>query len=362
MDGVRRILHCDMDSFYASVHQRDDPELRGRPVVIGGNPESRGVVAAASYEARKYGVRSAMPASRARRLCPHAVFIRPEFPRYRQASNQVFEILRQFTPVVQVVSIDEAYLDVTDHLGDLGSATAVARAIRQQVRDDLDLTVSIGVGPNKLIAKIASDFNKPDGLTVVKPDRVQEFLDPQEVRVLRGVGPATEARIVELGYRTVGDLRRAGRSDLEQRFGKYGAVLYRFARGIDDRPVSTRRKRKSLSCERTFAEDLTDRTQMLEQLASMAERVAAGLGRRDLAARTISIKVRYPDFETVTRARTDRSAVAEESRIVETVQELLGRTEAEERGVRLLGVGASGLLSEDDRDESPQLELFDSST
>lgn len=359
---MRRILHCDMDSFFASVHQRDDPELRGKPVIIGGDPDGRGVVAAASYEVRTYGVRSAMPASRARRLCPQAIFLRADFTRYREVSAEVFAMLRDFTPLVQVVSIDEAYLDVSDHLVEWGSATAVAREIRRRIREELQLTVSVGVGPNKLIAKIASDYDKPDGLTVVKPERVQEFLDPQPVRVLRGVGPATEARIVDQGWKTVGDLRRADRILLERHFGKYGGVLYRFARGIDERPVSTERKRKSLSCERTFADDLTEVDSMRAELTRMAERVAAGLERRELTARTISIKVRYPDFETVTRALTGERDAAEAADIIDAACALLDRTEAAERGVRLLGVGASGLISAEDRDESPQLALFDSST
>lgn len=359
---MRRILHCDMDSFFASVHQRDDPSLRGKPVIIGGDPDGRGVVAAASYEVRKYGVRSAMPASRARRLCPDALFLRADFARYREVSAEVFAILRDFTPVVQVVSIDEAYLDVTDHLGDWGSATAVAREIRRRVRDELALTVSVGVGPNKLIAKIASDYDKPDGLTVVKPERVQEFLDPQPVRVLRGVGPATEAKIVDQGWKTVGDLRRADRILLERHFGKYGGVLYRFARGIDERPVSTERKRKSLSCERTFADDLTELSAMRRELTRMAERVAAGLERRDLTARTISIKVRYPDFHTVTRAVTGEEDTADADTIAQAAHRLLERTEAEQWGTRLLGVGASSLISDEEREESPQLPLFDSST
>ena len=220
-----------MDCFYAAVHMRDDPSLRGKPVVIGGRPESRGVVAAASYEVRKFGVHSAMPSSRAKRLCPDAIFIPPDFRRYSKESEKIFAIYREFTPLVQAVSIDEAYLDVTDHLGEAGSATALAKEIRRRVRAERGLTVSVGVGPNRLIAKIASDFNKPDGLTVVRPDKVQSFLDPLPVRRLHGVGPATERVLHEMKVQTVADLRGVAVEDLVGRFGKHGRILYEFSRG-----------------------------------------------------------------------------------------------------------------------------------
>ncbi len=359
-DPVRRILHCDMDSFYASVHQRDDPELRGKPVVVGGRPESRGVVAAASYEARKFGVRSAMPSARAHRLCPQAIFLPADFPRYRKVSAEVVAIFREFTPVVQVVSIDEAYLDVTEVLEPWGSATAIAQAIRARVKEELQLTVSIGIGPNKLIAKIASDADKPDGLTVVKPERVQAFLDPLPVRSLRGVGPATEGKLIDLGLRTVRDVRLARRDELETRFGKFGTQLHRFAHGEDKRSVATVRRRKSVSCERTFAEDVVEVEEMLEHLDRMASQVADGLAKREFLARTVTIKVRYPDFETVTRSRTSAMPTAEAAFVAQVARQLLDRTEAAERGVRLLGVGAAGLVSGEDAD-SPQLSIFTSS-
>ena len=228
-----------MDCFYAAVHMRDDPSLRGKPVVIGGRPESRGVVAAASYEVRRYGVHSAMPSSRAIRLCPEAIFIPPDFRRYSKESEKIFAIYREITPLVQAVSIDEAYLDVTEHLGEWGTATAVAKEIRRRVREERNLTVSVGVGPNRLIAKIASDFHKPNGLTVVRPDQVQAFLDPLPVRRLHGVGPATERVLNEMKIQTVADLRAAAVEDLIDRFGKHGRVLHEFAQGIDDRPVET---------------------------------------------------------------------------------------------------------------------------
>lgn len=333
-----------MDCFYAAVHMRDDPSLRGRPVVIGGRPESRGVVAAASYEARRFGVHSAMPSSRAVRLCPGAVFLPPDFRRYQKESEKIFAIYREITPLVQAVSIDEAYLDVSHHLGEAGSATAVAREIRRRVREERGLTVSVGVGPNKLIAKIASDFQKPDGLTVVKPARVQAFLDPLPVRRLHGVGPATEKSLADLGVQTVADLRRLELDDLVARFGKHGRVLHDYARGVDDRPVETHSERKSLGTESTYAVDLRRLDEMEDQLARMAEEVADGLFRRGLAACTLTLKVRYSDFTTLTRSRTFTLPVHDTATIAACARDLLRKTEAAGRPVRLLGVTASNLV------------------
>jgi DNA polymerase-4 len=342
--AVRKVLHCDMDCFYAAVHMRDDPALRGKPVVIGGRPEGRGVVAAASYEARKFGVHSAMPSSRARRLCPNLVFIPPDFRRYSLESEKIFAIYREITPLVQAVSIDEAYLDVTGHLGEAGSATAVAREIRRRVREERGLTVSVGVGPNRLVAKIASDFNKPDGLTVVPPHKVQSFLDPLPVRRLHGVGPATEKVLVEMGVQTVADLRAAVPEELTARFGKHGRVLWEFAHGVDERPVETHQERKSLGTENTYAEDLADLAAMDAEVERMAEEVADALDRRGFAACTLTVKVRYADFTTVTRSRTLDLPAHEAGDIALCARDLLRRTEAPRRPVRLLGVTASNLV------------------
>ena len=358
-DTVRRILHCDMDCFYAAVHMRDDPSLRGKPVVIGGSPDGRGVVAAANYEVRRYGVRSAMPAAQALRRCPHAIFIRPEFPRYREESQAIFDIFREFTPIVQPASLDEAYLDVTDHLEPWGSATAVAREIRRRVQEERRLTVSVGVGPNRLIAKIASDFDKPDGLTVVKPARVLAFLAPLPVRRLHGVGPATEKALQELGVSTIADLRGLELEALRQRFGRHGQGLYNYSRGIDKRPVHTHRERKSLGHERTYATDIATLEEMDSQLEDLSRRVAAGLEKREIFARTITVKVRYPDFTTLTRARSLTRPTASADQIARIARELLRLTDAESRSVRLLGVTGSSLST--DQDQGPrQLGLFDS--
>jgi DNA polymerase IV len=354
---VRRILHCDMDCYYAAVHTRDDPSLAGQPVVVGGDPEGRGVVASANYEARRYGIHSAMPASRAKRLCPQVVFIWPDFPRYRRESDRIFAIYRELTPEVETVSLDEAYLDVTEHLGAFGTATALAREIRRRVREERGLTVSVGVGPNCLVAKIASDSCKPDGLKVVPPERVQAFLDPLPVRRLHGVGPATERALAAMGIATVAELRARPMEVLLARFRSHGRTLYEYARGKDERPVETEHERKSLGTENTYREDLAHLEAMDEQLEAMSEEVGDGLTRHELAACTITVKVRYPDFTTVTRSRTFALPTADANRIGAAAKALLRRTEAARRKVRLLGVSASTLV----RATMRQLELFDNS-
>jgi DNA polymerase IV len=359
----RRILHCDMDCFYAQVHMRDDRNLRGKPVVIGGSPKSRGVVAAASYEARKFGVRSAIPSAQAARLCPEAIFLAPDFPRYQTESQQIFEIFRRFTELVQPASLDEAYLDVSETFAPWGSATALAQEIRRLVKVERGLTVSVGVGPNRLIAKIASDFHKPDGLTVVRPDKVQAFLDPLPVRKLHGVGPATELVLQGLGLKTIADLRRLTRAELETRFGKHGTWLFESSHGIDERPVETHWERKSLGHERTYQRDLVNLELMVVELEKLADQVFEGLERRGLHARTLTVKVRYPDFTTLTRARS-LTAPFESARAIGAIaHELLRQTAAAERGVRLLGLTASGFETKDSPGASgpdlpSQLELF----
>lgn len=350
----RRILHCDLDAFYASVHIRDDPSLVGRPVVIGGSPEGRGVVAAASYEARRYGIRSAMPAARAVRLCPDVVFLKPEFARYRRESARVFAIFRETTALVQPVSIDEAYLDVTDEVVPGLSATAIARELKRRVREEVGLTLSVGVGPNRLVAKIASDYDKPDGLTVVPPRRVREFLDPQPVRRIPGVGPATAKRLAQMGVVTIRDLRLLAEEELTIRFGRHGRDLGRYARGEDERPVRVDRERKSLSAETTYAKDLRVLAEMEEELDRLAARVAAGLEKRGLSACTVTLKVRYPDFTTLTRSRTADEPLLGAGAFAAIARDLLRTTDAASRGARLLGVGASGLVN----GRVEQLELF----
>jgi DNA polymerase-4 len=352
---VRRILHCDMDAFYASVHVRDDPSLEGLPVVVGGDPDGRGVVASASYPARAFGIRSAMPSAWARRACPQAVFLPPDFPRYRREADRIFAIYEEFTPLVETVSLDEAYLDVTEHFRPWGSATAVAREIRGRVRETCRLTVSVGVGPNPLVAKIASDFRKPDGLTVVPPARVQSFLDPLPVRRLHGVGPATERALQTLGIATVAQLRAVPRERLTERFGRHGVMLWEFARGIDDREVEPEHERKSLSTENTYRHDLLGLEVVDAELARMAEEVANDLAAHDLTACTVTVKVRYADFTTVTRSCTFAVPTASGARIGALARDLARRTDAGRRPVRLLGVGTATLVPGTPR----QLDLFE---
>lgn len=335
---------------------RDDPALQGKPVVIGGSPSGRGVVAAASYEARHFGIHSAMPSARAALRCPQAIFLKADFPRYREESRAIFAIFREITPLVQPASLDEAYLDVSEHLYPHGSATAVAQEIRRRVRAERDLTVSVGVGPNRLIAKIASDFDKPDGLTVVKPRRVQAFLDPLPVRRLHGVGPATEKALREIGVTTIAELRTIELDLLRRRFGRHGQRLYNYSRGIDNRPVRTDRERKSLGHERTYTSDIVSLEEMDTQLEDLSRRVASGLEEREISARTITIKVRYPDFTTLTRSRSLEHPTASGELIAKVAMELLRLTDAKVRNVRLLGVTGSRLSN---RDEGPrQLGLF----
>jgi len=343
-----------MDCFYAAVHMRDDPALRGRPVAVGGDPEGRGVVASASYEARRFGVRSATPSARAKRLCPELLFVRPDFPRYRRESERIFAIYRELTPHVQTLALDEAYLDVSEAAEEHGSATAIARLIKARVRAETGLVVSVGAAPNKLVAKIASDHGKPDGLVVVPPARVLGFLAPLPVRALHGVGPSTERSLGGLGVRTVGDLRSRSLDELIARFGFHGRTLWQYARGIDERPVRPFQERKSLGSERTFSRDLRELAAMDAELDALAGEVAAGLDRRDLSACTVSVKVRYDDFTTVTRARTLRIPTAEPQALSELARVLLRRTRAGRRPVRLLGVTASTLV----RGAGRQLDLF----
>lgn len=354
-EPVRRILHCDMDCFYAAVHMRDDPSLAGKPVVVGGDPHKRGVVAAASYEARKYGIHSAMPAAVALRRCPEAVFLTPDFRRYRAESQRIFALYRELTPHVQTLALDEAYLDLTDHLGAWGSGTAVAEEIRHRVRAATGLTVSVGVAPNKLVAKIASDHDKPDGLTVIGPKQVERFLAPLPVRRLHGVGPASEQSLATLGIHTVAELRALSLDRLIERFGFWGRTLHQYARGIDPRPVRSHQERKSLSTERTFDVDLRHQDQIDRILSEMAEDLALGLQRRNLAACTITVKARYPSFETVTRSHTLQVPTAAAATVRGCALQLVRRTAAANRAVRLLGIGASNLLPGD----LEQLALFE---
>ena len=336
-----------MDAFYASVEMRDDAELRGKPVAVGGSPESRGVVAAASYEARAFGVRSAMPMARALRLCPQLVIVRPDFRKYREASDRVMEILHTATPLVEPLSLDEAYLDVTENLWNEPLATNVARRIKGLIFENLKITASAGVAPNKFLAKIASGWQKPDGLTVIAPERVESFLQKLDVEALWGVGPVTAKKLRAVGIKTLIDVRNADFQVLTQAVGSLAEWLVQLAHGDDPRPVEPHRETKSVSCETTFAQDLKSMAEANEEIARLARELAQDLAAKGLRARTITIKVRYSDFTTVTRSHTAKAFTASKAEIVNRAQMLLERTEADRRPVRLLGVGAHGLTEEE---------------
>jgi DNA polymerase-4 len=354
----RKIIHVDMDAFYASVEQRDNPAWRGLPVVVGGSPAGRGVVAAASYEARRFGIRSAMPAARAYRLCPDAIFVPPDFDKYRAASAQIREVFQRYTELVEPLSLDEAYLDVTVNRVDNPSATRIAQAIKADIRRETRLTASAGVAPNKFLAKIASDEKKPDGLFVIRPQDVAAFVERLPLRKVPGVGPSTLRVFEELGLATCGDLARVSLAELTHRFGKRGPWFYRLARGIDDRPVEPHRERKSVSIEDTFEHDHDEPDWLLERLRELCEGLGRRLRKAGARGRTVTLKLRTSDFQIHTRSRTldhftdDPPELFREAAALYHASGLVGRK------LRLLGVGVHQLDgAEDDAREGPQLEL-----
>jgi len=352
---LRKIVHVDMDAFYASVEQRDDPRLRGKPVVVAwrGN---RSVICAASYEARRFGIRSAMPAVRAERLCPEAVFVAPDFVRYRAVSRQIQEIFRRHTDLVEPLSLDEAYLDVTENKTGLTTATRVAWTIREQIRQETNLTASAGVAPNKFLAKIASDWRKPDGLFVIQPTDVDAFLPPLPVGRISGVGKVTEARLAKAGVRTVGDLRALELSMLEQFFGRYGRRLYELARGIDETPVTPDRPTKSVSAEDTLERDVPlQETEPL--IRTLAAKTWAASRKESRTARTVVLKLKTSEFRVLTRSYTPSSPPASCDELTSMALSLLGRVAMDgEQRFRLVGVGLSNF--QEHEEDSAQGMLF----
>jgi DNA polymerase-4 len=340
----RTILHVDMDAFYASVEQRDNPELRGKPVVVGGG-SNRGVVAAASYEVREFGVRSAMPMREALRRCPDLVRISPRMSHYKSVSKRIFAIFREYTPVVEGLSLDEAFLDVSASTNLHGSGVDIARKIKRRILEDTELTASVGVAENKLVAKIASDLDKPDGLTVITAENCRERLDPLPVSVIPGIGKQTLARLHKVGIHTVKDLRAAPARDLEPIFGRYTQRTRDRAAGIDDRPVASSRVEKSISAEETYDVDLGDRAGMDRELLRLAETTARRLRKAKLQAGTIQIKIRQSDFQTFTRQKAVTPPVSNTDQIFHVAQDLLGTWLVENPGarLRLLGVGGAKL-------------------
>ncbi len=353
----RTILHVDMDAFYASVEQRDNPEFRGKPVIVGAAPRlgrGRGVVSAASYEARKYGIHSAQPISRAYRLCPFGIFLPVRGRRYVQVSRNIMDIFQSFTPQVQAVSLDEAFLDMTGCERLFGPAEGVGREIKKRIRDQEGLTASVGIGHNKLVAKIASDLEKPDGFVVVRPEDVQEFLSALPVKKLWGIGKKTEEKLAMLGIKTVGDLASVPKKTLMDMAGKMGQVLWNHARGIDDSPVISDREAKSVSNEITYSNDVDDRSKHLETLLTLSEKVGYRLRQHEWVGRTVILKVRMEDFSTYVRHTTLPKPIYLSEAIYSEVYTLYDNLDVHQ-AIRLLGVGMTQLSSA----RKQQLMLFD---
>ena len=356
-DGQRRILHIDMDAFYASIEQRDNPALRGRPLAVG-REEARGVVAAASYEARPFGVRSAMPSIVARRQCPDLLFVPPRFEVYRAVSTQIHAIFARYTQLIQPLALDEASLDVTDHLEEFGSATAIAEAIRADIRKETGLTASAGVSYNRFLAKLASDQNKPDGLFVITPRQGPVFVATLPVEKFHGIGPATARKMHALGIHTGADLRAWPVEALRGHFGSAAGFYYGISRGIDDRPVNPDRQRKSIGTETTFERDVASQDDLQAALDAIATKLWASCRKRQLSGRTVTVKVKYADFQQVTRARSVADPVTDERELA-----MLGRLALQtlfplDRPVRLVGLTLSALV-ESNVAHTAQLGLFE---
>lgn len=361
--GVRKIIHVDMDAFYASIEQRDHPQYRGKPIAVGGSPEGRGgVVATASYEARKFGVRSAMASKKARQLCAELIFVRPRFDVYKEVSRRIREIFHRYTDIIEPLSLDEAYLDVTTDKQGIGSAIDIAELIRKAIKEELQLTASAGVSVNKFVAKIASDMKKPDGLTFIGPSRVTAFMEKLPVEKFFGVGRVTAEKMKKMGLHTGADLKRLTEAELIRHFGKAGRFFYKIVRGIDDREVQPHRETKSVGAEDTFAYDLTDISEMNAELDKIASIVYDRLKRYQLKGRTVTLKIKYYDFRQVTRSQSFEEPLDDAEGILATAQALLAATEPEEHRIRLLGISVSNFgsnalrsLREEDGD---QLRLF----
>lgn len=334
-----------MDAFFTSVEQRDNPALRGKPIAVGGSGR-RGVVAAASYEARKYGVRSAMPGAKAAQLCPHLIFVPHRFEAYREVSNQIREIFAEFTDVIEPLSLDEAFLDVTENKKQLKSAINIANQIRRKIQDRTQLTASAGVSINKFLAKIASDVNKPDGITVILPEQVEPFLEKLDIDKFFGVGKATSSKMKGMGIFTGADLKKYSLIELAERFGKFGRYIYYAVRGEDNRPVKANRIRKSISKETTYNSNLVTYDAVLEAISQLSIQLHASAEKRNILGRTINLKFRFGDFETLTRSKTLNHFTNEPQLVTQMCLELIEEENITEKGIRLLGVGLSNLNTE----------------
>ena len=350
----RKIIHVDMDAFFASVEQRDFPAYQGQPLIVGGDPQNRGVVAACSYEARKFGIRSAMSAAKAQQLCPEAIFVKPRFEAYREASSIIQAVFLQYTDLVEPLSLDKAYLDVTGSTLFSGSATLIAKAIKEQVKQETGLTASAGISYNKFLAKIASDMDKPDGLFVVLPAAAENLLESLAIRKFHGIGKATEQKMKALGIECGYDLKQWSQSRLQKYFGRMGVYYYGIVRGEDERQVHNNRTRKSIGAETTFNTDLVATEEMLARLQLLAEKVVGVLQKKKLTAKTMTLKVKFDDFQQVTRSHTEHHVFCSIDAILRRLPQLLDKTEAGSRRVRLLGVSVSNLKALDRQDPTPE--------
>lgn len=346
--SIRKILHVDMDAFYASIEQRDFPELRGKPIIVGGRPDSRGVVATCSYEAREFGIHSAMASSHAHRLCPQAVFVPPRFHVYRSVSQQIGTIFHQYSDLVEPLSLDEAFMDVTENKFNIPSATIIAKEIKEKIFRETQLTASAGVSINKFLAKVASDFNKPDGLTVIPPRQAVDFIAKLPVTKFFGVGRVTAEKMHRLGIRVGEDLRNYSLNRLTEIFGKSGEFFYQISRGIDLRPVETARIRKSLGKEVTLEKDIEEMPVILGILQELAEQVEHSMKKHEIKGKTVTLKVKYHDFRSITRSVTVDKPIATTQMIMPLIRDLLGKTDAGRTKIRLLGMSLSNLVSQDD--------------
>lgn len=349
---MRWILHIDMDAFFASVEQRDHPELRGVPVSVGGSPAGRGVVAAASYEARAFGVRSAMAAAQAIKLCPHLKFVKPRFEIYKTVSQQVREIFEQVTDLIEPLSLDEAYLDISEHPG-AAEPDQLAQDIRDQIFRQTQCTASAGIAPNKFLAKVASDMHKPNGQFMIRPEDAAAFVETLPIRKFYGIGPATEKRMLELGIQRGADLKAMSKAELVQAFGKSGNYYYNISRGLDDRPVKSERIRKSVSVEDTFFDDLKHVLVIRQELFKVCQSLEKRIERAGVKGKTVSLKIRYSDFETRSHQISLNEAVSSCDEIWPIAKSLLEQSQYRHRSVRLLGLGISHLIEQDSQDSLP---------
>ena len=346
-----------MDAFYASVEQRDNPAYRGKPIAVGGSPQGRGgVVATASYEARKFGVRSAMPSKKALELCPDVIFVRPRFEVYKSVSTQIRSIFERYTDLIEPLSLDEAFLDVTEDKQHIGSAIDIAKAIKQAIRNELQLTASAGVSINKFIAKIASDMNKPDGLTFIGPSKIQSFVDELGVEKFFGVGKVTAEKMKRMGLHTGADLKKLSEPELVRHFGKTGKFYYNIVRGIDERQVQPHRETKSISAEDTFPYDLKELDEMYEAVDTLSQIVYERVRRHGLKSRTVTLKIKFHDFRQITRSQSLPQPFTDLETIRSTGRKLLASTDLEEKKIRLLGIGVSNFEGQEETTD-PQLRI-----